>query len=121
MSNNILEFPKSAIVRDPPSQKSEQLEAIKAKSVVNYAEALIADLSEDILLSLDSCGIDTEAKDFIKDYCLIQALLSASIYRSLGLHHDLQSFIDDTVSVITQEDVETSPELPLIPPPGSTS
>lgn len=108
MSSTILEFPKSAIVRDLPSHKNEQLEALKTKSIINYAEAMSFEMREELLMTLDSCGIDTDTPEFAKDFSLASAILTACIFRSLGLKHDLHSFIDNSVDVKEAKPSETT-------------
>lgn len=113
--NNILQFPKNAIVRDQSSHRNEQLEALKAKSIANYADALISDITEEVIYALDSSGIDVETLNFQKDFIFFQSILSATIYRSLNLKHDLQSFIDESVSIVDASEIENEV------PPGATS
>jgi hypothetical protein len=126
MTTNVLEFPKSAIIRDTTAQTAEKLVALKERSTQKYADTLIHELIEDLLMSMESCGIDVESDPFKKDFIFTTSILSAAIYRSLDMKHPLHDFIDNTVSMtIAGEEVEDDQgELNLEdpePPPGSTS
>lgn len=122
MTNNIVQFPKSAIIRDTTAHNIERLEAVKERGVQNFAEVLISEISEDIMMGIGSCGIDIENEVFMKDFLVLHAVLQGLIYRSLELKHDMQKYIDETATVITVDpNAPEELELPLELPPGSTS
>lgn len=112
---NIVQFPKSAIVRDTSALTSQKLQEVKKQGEQNFADSLVSDVSEDIHMALGSCGIDTESREFLKDFMLLHGILSALVYRTLGLDHRLHEFLDTTVEIYEQNE-EDAPELPLDDP-----
>lgn len=109
-SNNIVEFPKSKIIRDG-SLNSDTINKLKEKSTLNFADALTQDITEALLQELDNYGIDVESPNFTKDFYFLVSILSAMIYRSLNLEHDFHNFLDTYVKV--KETDEEEPEEPL--------
>ena len=95
--NNLIEFPKSKIVRE--SMSAEGMEKIRKKGMKKYADAVAHDLSSLILMELGNYGIDTEGDDFLRDFVLLSGILSASIYRSMDMEHPLQKMIETTVQI----------------------
>ena len=116
-NTNIVQFPRSAIVRDMSAHTSEKLQEAKKLGEQNYADSLISDIAEDIHMALQSCGVDTDDRAFLKDFMLLHGVLSALIYRDLELPHRLHEFLDSTVEILDEEADESSPELPLEDPP----
>jgi hypothetical protein len=104
-SNNVLEFPRHKIVRDG-SMNIEELQKMKAKSLKNFADALVQEMTENILMDFDNYGIDIESDTFIKDFHYLVAILSATIYRTVGMEHDLHPFLDTKVKLTFTEDEE---------------
>lgn len=98
MTTNIVEFPKSKIVRDG-ALNTEAVNKLKEKSTQNFADTLVQEITESLLLELDNYGIDTEADHFNKDFYFLVSILSAMIYRSLELEHDFHNFLDSYVKV----------------------
>lgn len=125
--SNVLEFPKSAIVRDTAAQTAEKLNVLKERSTRNFADALVQEVCEEIQVGLDACGIDTQSDSFRKDFLFLASILSATIYRAMEIPHNMHNFIDDTVSVVFVDPNEEDPQGELAleeeapPPSGSTS
>ena len=99
MTDNVYNFPKSKIVRDVASENLEAIKKMKDKSLKNFADSLTQEMIDNILSDFDNCGVDIDSDSFNKDFVFLSAILSATVYRSLDLPHELQSFIDDTVKV----------------------
>lgn len=110
--NNLIEFPKSKIVREP--MNAEGMEKLRKKGMKKYADAVAHDLSSLVLMELGNYGIDTEGDDFLRDFVLLSGILSATIYRSMDMEHPLQKMIENTVQVkefdpeVDQKDSECS-------------
>ena len=98
LDTNILEFPKSKIVRDPLPD-SDELKKMKKKSVKNLADSLTAEVCDTLLSHFDNYGIDTDNETFVKDFIFLSSIVAATIYRTLGVDHEFHDFIDAMVSV----------------------
>lgn len=96
--NQILQFPKSKIVREILPE-SEHLKELKKKNTKNFADALVENLSEEILVSLSEVGLDTDGDVFAKDFHFFVGTLNSMIYRSLGIDHELHDFVDNNVTI----------------------
>jgi hypothetical protein len=124
--SNVVEFPKSAIVRDTASQTAERLTALKDRSTRNFADSMMHEMLEDISMAMDACGIDTETREFQRDYIFLSSILHAMIYRAVDLPHKMHDFIENHVSLVEIDPDEVEPQGELqfddeVPPPGSTS
>jgi len=97
--STILEFPKSKIVREHIPE-NEELLRIKEKNKMKFADSMVEDLSQEILYMLSDVGIDTEGKDFVKDFHFFVGTLYSMIYRSLELEHDMHQFVDEHVRLV---------------------
>ena len=96
--NNIVEFPKSKIVRDG-ALNSETINRLKEKSTQNFADDLVQEVTTSLLTELDNYGLDIESDQFTKDFIFMVSILSAIVYRSLELEHDFHNFLDSYVQV----------------------
>ena len=96
--NNVVEFPKSKIVRDIP-HNLEKIEEMKKNSLQNFADSICSNVSDTVIGELSEYGIDVTDDNFIRDFIFMNAILSAAIYRSVGLEHDLHEFIDEQVNI----------------------
>lgn len=101
MTKNVLEFPKSRIVREHAGV--EYIEKAKEKSKANYAETVADDLIHALLEEIEDMGIDTSTDQFIKDFSMTVDSLRATIYRTLEVPHHLHEFIDKSVKMIHRE------------------
>lgn len=104
----ILQFPKNKIVREVPIN-NERLEKAKKQSVKNFAEALVANLGENILLDLEQgVGLEVTPKneEFTKDFFFALDVLRATIYRQLELDHHLHEYINKNVKVNKLDDMD---------------
>lgn len=98
MSDNIVEFPKSKIIRDS-SLNSEVINKMKEKSTQNFADDLTQELTTMLLNELDNYGVDIEDEQFTKDFYYLVSILSAMIYRTVDLEHEFHDFLDNNVTV----------------------
>lgn len=96
--STILQFPRSKIVREILPE-SEELKRLKAKNTQNFADTLVQDLSEEILVALSEVGLETDGGSFNKDFHFFVGTLQAMVYRSLDIEHDLHQFIDENVKI----------------------
>lgn len=103
MTTNILQFPKSAIVRDASFQTLEHLDSFKEKGKKKYADTLVSELGEDIVLAIAAYGLEIEDEKFAKDFTLFATILEALVYRSVGIEHPAQKFLDEAYSKLEEE------------------
>ena len=90
MDKTIIQFPKDKIIR-PPSEEN------KKRGIVNFAESILLDFIENMMMDLESQGIDTGTEEFNGDFSFSIDCLRATIYRGLGLETELQSFMDNNI------------------------
>ncbi len=96
----IISFPKDRIVRENTDYVNENLQKMKDRGAEQFADYLVQDLTEDIITSLSTYGVDIEDEQFIKDFTVVVDFFKASIYRSLELDHHLHNYIDTKVSFV---------------------
>ena len=97
MSDKVIEFPKSKVVRDIPEEVHK---ARQAKADQKLADSIVDEITGFIITELDNYGVEVTDQQFAKDYILVIDSLKASVYRSFGLDHHLHDFIDKNVSLI---------------------
>lgn len=102
--SNVVAFPRNKIVRDT-SLDTAAVNKMKEKSVQNFADAITVEVSDIILFELENVGVDTESAEFTKDFYFMCAILSALVYRSVGIEHHFHSFIDDHVSLAEVKEI----------------
>lgn len=96
MNDKILSFPKSKIVREIPPN-IEELEKAKEKGLMKFADGILDELAEGLIIEIENYGIDTETQSFARDVAFTIDSLRATIYRTLSLDHNLHKFIDEAV------------------------
>jgi hypothetical protein len=101
---NVVAFPKSKIVRDT-SLNIDAVNKMKEKSIQNFADTITAEMSDLILFELENFGVDTESDEFTKDFYFMCAILSALVYRSVGVEHHFHKFIDENVSLAEVKEI----------------
>lgn len=101
MSSQILEFPKSKIVRENLPENERVIQA-KERSLNSFAAELSDDLAAQVYDELDNMGLDVDSEQFQKDYGFCVEALRASIYRAVGLDHRMHHFLDNNVRVIEE-------------------
>jgi hypothetical protein len=103
---NIVQFPKDKIVRETLPD-IEELNRVKEKSIKNFADTIIEDMSSNILFELGNYGIDTETEEFMKDFHFLVATMAATIYRTLSVDHPLHKFMEENVVItVTDESID---------------
>ena len=95
-TNNILPFPKEKIVREAINDV-EEVKKAQEKSLRNYADTVINDLVNVLASEINIQGLNLEDENFVRDFDFALAVLSAAVYRSLKVPHDLHSFLDECV------------------------
>ena len=96
--NKVLEFPKSKIVREAPIDIEEITQA-KMKGKINFAEGLVEDIANNLVVELEHYGLDMESGDYDKEFCFCVDALRATIYKMLGIEHHLHDFIENNVTL----------------------
>lgn len=97
MTDNILSFPKSRIIRDA-DHNIEELAKLKNNSIRNFADALTDEIAETFIGILSANGIELENEHFTKDFHFLMSIANATIYRTLNIEHKFHSFLDEHVS-----------------------
>lgn len=95
---NVYEFPKHKIVREV-LPNIDEIEKAKEKSLVNFADSVVDDLITTIYAEFENYGLDIESEFFEKDFYFAMDSVKASVYRILGIKHNLHEFIDNSVSI----------------------
>lgn len=111
LSNNVVEFPKHKIVRDA-SQNTEEMKLRKTKSLTIFADTLTEEITENILMDFANSGIDVENDIFTKDFQFLVGVLTATVYRSMSLEHELHDFIDDRVRIVKSDEDYINLDIP---------
>lgn len=93
--NKIVQFPKNKIVRE--GINVEEVKKAQEKSLRNYADTVVDEVTNALIMEIDNQGLDKEDEKFIRDFNFAVAVLSASVYRSLKVPHDLHPFLDECV------------------------
>ena len=97
-SAKLIQFPPSKIVRT--NFDHDQLEKMKERGLQNYADMLVSEITDVVLTELDNCGIEIETDQFSRDMFLATGIITATVYRALGLEHPYQKLVDETVKVV---------------------
>ena len=113
MTKNVIEFPKSKIVRDVPFN-DEEMAKVREKNRQKYAEEIIAEVSSGLYDELESCGLNSEAESYNKDFIFLSDVLKALVYRNMGIDHPLHEFIDERVHIRTLPASATPEEIQKI-------
>lgn len=101
-TKNVVEFPKSKIVREAPVN-IELLEKAKEKAVARVADQIVDAVIETMIEQIENFGLDTDHDNFLKDFSLVADGLRATVYRSFEIEHHLHNFIDDNIKLINRE------------------
>lgn len=107
MTNKVIQFPKSKVVREIPE---EHLKARQAKMDQKMADAIADDITSIVLSELDNNGIEVETPAFMKDFVMVAESIKAAIYRQFGVEHHLHAFADNNVKIVEGNLNEMSPE-----------
>lgn len=99
---NVVEFPKSKIVREVP-HNIEAIEQAKERGLQKFAEEVVDDMIDNLLHDLDSVGVETEGDTFRKDFSLTIDALRATVYRSFNLQHHMHEFIDRNIKMMNKK------------------
>ena len=104
MTDNVLSFPKSKIIRDG-DHNIEELAKLKTKSIQNFADSLTDEIGESIIGAFAINGIEVENEKFVKDFHFLISIINATIYRTLNLEHQFHTFIDDNVVLTDRSEI----------------
>lgn len=94
----IIKFPEHRIVREA-THNIEELKKAKEKSIINFAEGLIHDLTGTIYSEFENNGVETDGEKFETDFSFMVDSLRSCVYRTLGISHAMHDFIDTSVEM----------------------
>ena len=97
MTDKVIEFPKSKVVREIPEEVHIERQA---KADMKQADVIVDEVAGLMITELDNYFVDVTSKQFSKDIILVVDALKAAVYRSYGIDHHLHPFIDDNVKLI---------------------
>jgi transcriptional regulator NrdR family protein len=100
MTNNVVEFPSHRIIREASSIPMQ--EVLRENSMRKMADTITDDLIGNIVEDLENSGIDVDRAEFLKDFSLVADSLRASIYRQFEVEHNLHSFIDTNIKMVSR-------------------
>jgi len=103
MTDNVFQFPKDKIVREVPPNIDE-IEKHRERGRQNYAEDVVNDIIENLVVLLDSYGVDQDGKHFERDFTFSIDAIRSTIYRAMNVDHTLHDFIDKHVSIVKKDD-----------------
>ena len=102
---NVFKFPESKIVREVPLN-IEEIEKAKEKGKKQYADSIVAEVGAGLLAELENYGIelDDEKGSLSKDFLFMTDVLKSIVYRNMNIDHPLHNFVDENVSIFSDED-----------------
>lgn len=106
MTQNVIQFPTSKIVR-PPVINNELIEQVQVKGITNMAESISAEVVAAVMNDFDSSGLNTDSTQFHKDFNFLALTLTAVVYRALELDHPFQPILDQ-IKIVEIEDTTTT-------------
>jgi hypothetical protein len=95
---DVIAFPESRIVREPPNKfLQEQI----ARSTKRQVDILFNELRENIIDFLDRAAVDMENADFFrsKDWQFAMDSMKSCLYRNYKIKHNLHKFVDKNVVI----------------------
>lgn len=101
----VLEFPKSKIVRENIPDSAE-VEKLKEKNKRRYADGIVEEMSQEILMSFSEMGIEMGPNEF---HFLVATLYSI-VYRTMKMDHPFHSFIEKNIKLITPDKLKSLKE-----------
>lgn len=101
-TNNVVEFPRHKIVREN-TVDAEVERKRKEKSLISYANSLVEEITENLLMDFDNSGVDVDTDTFAKDFHFLAGIITATVYRSMEIKHDLHQFIDERVRIVKED------------------
>lgn len=107
MTQNIIPFPSSKIVR-PPVVNNELIEKVQTQGITNLAESISAEIVSALMNDFDSAGLNTDTPQFSNDFNFLVLSVTATIYRALQLDHPFQQVLDQVKIVETEIKPETT-------------
>lgn len=97
MTDKVIEFPKSKVVREVPKEVHEER---NRRADQKMADSIVDEITGLVITEMDNYYVEVENKTFAKDLVLVADAIKATVYRSFGLDHHLHSFIDNNVKLI---------------------
>jgi hypothetical protein len=92
MTENILEFPKSKIVREHVG--AELMEKRLEQGNKNFVDQFCNELQSFILAEISNCDVDIHDDQFLKDFYKMCGILEATMFRAYKLEHPLHDLMD---------------------------
>lgn len=106
MTENVIPFPTSKIVR-PPVVNNDLIEQVQVKGITNLAESISAEVVSAVMNDFDAAGLNTDTTQFHKDFSFLALTLTAVVYRALELDHPFQKILDQ-IKIVETEDTTTT-------------
>lgn len=104
--NEVIAFPKDKIIREN-TQNIDLLEKAKSNSVKRFADDVSETLASICYDQIETFGLNTTDDSFDKDFSFLVNVLTATVYRTLKIDHDLHKFVDEHVTVDEETEDKT--------------
>tara|TARA_Y100000114_G_scaffold133123_1_gene132348 strand:- start:2172 stop:2531 length:360 start_codon:yes stop_codon:yes gene_type:complete len=111
MSNNIVKFPNDYV---PPEQEtlSDLKKNIKKNKEI-YVNNVVDQHSSNLLANISLSGFDIDKDEFMKDFAFTVETIRSTLYRNMGLWHQFQDHIDESVDLIDTEELSDDQQMSL--------
>tara|TARA_S200000501_G_scaffold211647_1_gene198785 strand:- start:422 stop:787 length:366 start_codon:yes stop_codon:yes gene_type:complete len=95
-SNNIIKFPKK-FKRSPNETDKKREKMIMQEHSKIYCQAMVDEITENMLIKMHSENIKVTDKKFLADYKLVSEAIKSMLLRTQKLKHPLQPRVDKSV------------------------
>ena len=100
----LIQFPKSRIVRRPPTVSSTITEKQeKDVQVAQFVEDLTEQLSMQILATCQENVVHMKGEPFLRDLAIVIEGVKSLLYRDFGKAHPMQKLTDTMIQIITMK------------------
>lgn len=99
MTEKVVKFPTSRIVRE--NVNSEILKEAEAKSIRKYADGITDAIIVEVLLALETAGIDLDTSECQIDLSYVANFLRGAIYRNFKLEHPTHTIMEENRKLFT--------------------
>ena len=96
-TDNIIPFPKKYRRPTTPEQDKAMEKRIQTEHQKIYCQAKCDEITENILIKLNSENIKVTDKNFLRDYKLVSEALKSMMLRTQKIKHPLQTKTDKAV------------------------
>lgn len=92
---NVIEFPNKNIRKNHPDLSNEQRTQLLLSEKIDKVETSLEYVTIEMMSLIHRLGFDLVREDMVKDVTFILDATRSLMYRSSGLEHPLQSFVDE--------------------------